>query len=230
MKVSQIQILEVSELSGQSIRTLPPIPTCKNRKPTPGAGWFLHEMERYMYAYIYDMHFHIDTCYISYLKMIILSCPENHDFAISIRFTGSPFVVFFVVGNDNVTYKNKCKNLPHKTILKGLLIIHTHTTISKNKYIKMITWAIFVSFTTGESPLRFLAIYDAQPYLGTNGRSVFFLGCCSWHSGLSGNLGPRYRRHIFLLQFWCLRNAQNHQFQHPTKHHWSHFHVEDSPI
>ncbi len=134
--MSVSQILEVSELSGQSIRTLPPIPTCKNRKPTPGAGWFLQSSwNGKVYECIY-MYIHIDTCYISYRKMIILSCPKNNDFAISIRFTGSPFVVFFVVGNDNVTYKNKCKNLPHKTILKGLLTIHTHTTISKKTWHK----------------------------------------------------------------------------------------------
>ena len=118
------QILDISELSRQSIRTLPPIPTCKIWFPQhqewddffmKWEGIYLHLLFTYVYVYTY---------YISYLKMIILSNPENHDFAISTRFTGSPFLVFF--GYNNVTYKNKQESSWQNYLGRGYEYPHNH--------------------------------------------------------------------------------------------------------
>lgn len=114
--------------------------------PTPGVGWFLHEMGRYIYIYICSIYIFFLLTY-TYIHITgssyqTLKINQNQDFAISTRFTGSPFLVFFWVQQCDV--QKQARIFLTKLSWNGLRI---PTQSFRRK-----TWHD-ESFTTGESPL-----------------------------------------------------------------------------
>ena len=113
--------------------------------PTPGVGWFLHEMGRYIYIYTVST----SSFYLRIRIYILQDHPIKPWKSMKIRISlfrhvslVHLFSCFF--GYNNVTYKNKQESFLTKLSWNGLRI---PTQSFRRK-----TWHD-ESFTTGESPL-----------------------------------------------------------------------------